>query len=207
VSAPRSATWEALADGVVDALIRAARADPAPARATESEVDRPAVAEGRYRRRAMSLGLGEKPWCNGHGIRWPTSRSMRLGYLDFRPSPTSTGEGSIPIRASERKARRRPSLSTPAAHLSRFPWDARFAPLARRGPGECLQLTFGDARGRSGAEPTNLPFRVGARAIARPIAVHPRPPLPAKSGRSGRSGPWQNVPAPAQQFAARGPAC
>jgi len=35
--------------------------------------------------RAMSLGLGEKPWCNGHAYSLADiAVGCALGYLDFR---------------------------------------------------------------------------------------------------------------------------
>jgi glutathione S-transferase len=81
-------TWEALADGVLDAAILArlertwpgrtdAQRSPAWAQRQLVRVDAALV--------AMSTGLGDKPWCSGiHLSLADIAAGCALGYLDFR---------------------------------------------------------------------------------------------------------------------------
>lgn len=81
-------TWEALADGVLDAAILARLEATWPGRSAEqrsqawidrqlSRVDAALV--------AMSTGLGDKPWCSGiHMSLADIAVGCALGYLDFR---------------------------------------------------------------------------------------------------------------------------
>ncbi len=81
-------TWEALADGVLDAAILARLEATWPGRGAEqrshawierqlSRVDGALV--------AMSTGLGDKPWCAGiHMSLADIAVGCALGYLDFR---------------------------------------------------------------------------------------------------------------------------
>jgi glutathione S-transferase len=81
-------TWEALADGLIDAAILARLEATWPQRGAEqrsqawidrqmSRVDSALV--------AMSRGLGEKPWCTGiHLTLADIAVGCALGYLDFR---------------------------------------------------------------------------------------------------------------------------
>lgn len=81
-------TWEALADGVLDAAILARLEATWPGRGAEqrsqawierqlSRVDGALV--------AMSTGLGDKPWCSGiHMSLADIAVGCALGYLDFR---------------------------------------------------------------------------------------------------------------------------
>lgn len=81
-------TWEALADGLLDASI-AARLEETWAGRAEGErsrkwVDRQ-MAKVHASVRAMSQGLGEKPWCSGnHFSLADICVGCALGYLDFR---------------------------------------------------------------------------------------------------------------------------
>ncbi len=81
-------TWEALADGVMDAAILArmeaiwtGRAD---SQRSQAWIDRQ-LGKIDHALRAMSLGLGDKPFCSGiHMSLSDVSVGCALGYLDFR---------------------------------------------------------------------------------------------------------------------------
>jgi glutathione S-transferase len=81
-------TWEALADGLIDACI-AARLEQTWAGRSESERSA-AWIERQMNKvhaalKAMSLGLGERPWCTGiHLTLADIAVGCALGYLDFR---------------------------------------------------------------------------------------------------------------------------
>jgi glutathione S-transferase len=79
-------TWEALADGILDAsiLVRLETAQRPPQQQSQKWIDRQMdkVSAGLE---AMSSGLGDKPWCNGHGYTLADiAVGCALGYLDFR---------------------------------------------------------------------------------------------------------------------------
>jgi len=81
-------TWEALADGVIDALILArleltwsGRDD---SQRSQAWVDRQ-MAKVHASLAAMSKGVGDKPWCSGiHLSLADIAVGCALGYLDFR---------------------------------------------------------------------------------------------------------------------------
>jgi len=81
-------TWEALADGVLDAAILARLEATWPGRAAEQRsqawIDRQlGRVDGALA--AMSTGLGDKPWCAGiHMSLADIAVGCALGYLDFR---------------------------------------------------------------------------------------------------------------------------
>ncbi len=81
-------TWEALADGLLDASI-AARMEQTWAGRTDAQrcpafVDRQMGKVGAALR-AMGQGLGERAWCTGtHYTLADISVGCALGYLDFR---------------------------------------------------------------------------------------------------------------------------
>ncbi len=81
-------TWEALADGVLDALILARLeanwAGRTKAQRSQAWIDRQLVkVHGSLK--AMSQGLGEKPFCAGiHLSLADIAVGCALGYLDFR---------------------------------------------------------------------------------------------------------------------------
>ena len=81
-------TWEALADGVMDAALLA-RMEAIWAGRAESErsqawIDRQ-LGKIDNALRAMSLGLGDKPFCSGiHMSLSDIAVGCALGYLDFR---------------------------------------------------------------------------------------------------------------------------
>lgn len=81
-------TWEALADGVLDAAILARLEQTWPGR---SEAQRSAAWISRQMDKvhaslaAMSQGLGDKPFCSGiHFTLADIATGCALGYLDFR---------------------------------------------------------------------------------------------------------------------------
>jgi glutathione S-transferase len=81
-------TWEALADGVLDASI-AARLEETWAGRADGERSRAWIDRhmGKVHAalRAMSQGLGEKAWCSGtHFSLADVCVGCALGYLDFR---------------------------------------------------------------------------------------------------------------------------
>jgi glutathione S-transferase len=81
-------TWEALADGVLDAAILARLEATWPGRGAEQRsqawIDRQlGRVDGALV--AMSTGLGDKPWCSGiHLSLADIAVGCALGYLDFR---------------------------------------------------------------------------------------------------------------------------
>jgi len=81
-------TWEALADGVMDAAI-AARLESTWEGRSDSQrssawIDRQ-MSKVHASLKAMSQGLGEKPWCSGiHFSLADVCVGCALGYLDFR---------------------------------------------------------------------------------------------------------------------------
>src|SRR5690606_22088634 len=81
-------TWEALGDGVCDALITARMEQTWDKR---GEVERSAawidrqMTKVRASLAAMSRGLGDKPWCAGqHFSLADVAVGCSLGYLNFR---------------------------------------------------------------------------------------------------------------------------
>ena len=81
-------TWEALADGVLDALILARLesnwAGRPKAQRSQAWIDRQ-LGKTHASLKAMSQGLGEKPFCAGiHLSLADIAVGCALGYLDFR---------------------------------------------------------------------------------------------------------------------------
>lgn len=81
-------TWEALADGVMDAAILARMEAVWPQRSEaqrcQAWIDRQ-LGKVQASLHAMSQGLGEKPWCAGnHFSLADVAVGSALGYLDFR---------------------------------------------------------------------------------------------------------------------------
>ena len=79
-------TWEALGDGMLDAAIltRVEQTQRPSEQQSQTWIDRQMgkVSAGLA---AMSRGLSEKPWCNGHGYTLADiAVGCTLGYLDFR---------------------------------------------------------------------------------------------------------------------------
>lgn len=81
-------TWEALADGLLDAAILARLEATWPGR-TDDQRSQPWIARQMDKvqasLRAMSQGLGDRPWCAGnHYSLADIAVGCALGYLDFR---------------------------------------------------------------------------------------------------------------------------
>jgi len=81
-------TWEALADGVLDAAVIARMEQTWPGRTEaqrcQAQIDRQ-MDKVRNGLKAMSHGLGDKPWCGGtHYSLADIAVGSALGYLDFR---------------------------------------------------------------------------------------------------------------------------
>ncbi len=81
-------TWEALADGLMDAAILARLEAPwtgrTKAQRSQAWIDRQ-LAKVHATVKAMSSGLGEKPFCGGiHFSLADVAVGCALGYLDFR---------------------------------------------------------------------------------------------------------------------------
>ena len=81
-------TWEALADGVLDASIlarlEATWAGRTDAQRSQAWIDRQ-IHKVNDALKAMSLGLGDKPFCSGiHLTLADIAVGCALGYLDFR---------------------------------------------------------------------------------------------------------------------------
>jgi glutathione S-transferase len=80
-------TWEALADGLCDAAISARMEShwgPREGARSQPWIDRQ-MSRVDSAVKAMSLGLGDKPWCNGnHFTLADVAVGCALAYLDFR---------------------------------------------------------------------------------------------------------------------------
>jgi glutathione S-transferase len=81
-------TWEALADGLLDAAIlarlEATYDGRTEAQRSQAWIDRQ-MAKVRASLKAMSQGLGDRPWCTGtHHSLADIAVGCALGYLDFR---------------------------------------------------------------------------------------------------------------------------
>jgi glutathione S-transferase len=81
-------TWEALADGLLDASILARLEATWPGRTAEQRsqawIDRQ-MSRVEAAIKSMGQGLGDKPWCNGNALTLAdVATGCALGYLDFR---------------------------------------------------------------------------------------------------------------------------
>jgi len=79
-------TWEALADGVTDALIltRLEQTQRPDEQQSPKWIERQ-MGKVHAGIKAMSHGHGDKPWCNGHAYSLADiAVGCALGYLDFR---------------------------------------------------------------------------------------------------------------------------
>ncbi len=111
-------TWEALGDGVLDALVLA-RLEANWAGRAEGERSQAWIA--RQMRavdaslKAISQGLGEKPWCAGiHFTLADIAVGCALGYLDFR-FPQIDWRGPYPnLQRLAEKLAARPSFADTA---------------------------------------------------------------------------------------------
>ncbi|HUG22439.1 glutathione S-transferase family protein [Piscinibacter sp.] len=110
-------TWEALADGLLDASILARLestwAGRADAERSQAWIDRQ-MGKVNASVAAMSKGLGDKPWCSGiHFSLSDIAVGCALGYLDFR-FPQIEWRGSHPnlARLGEKLAQRQSFIDT-----------------------------------------------------------------------------------------------
>jgi glutathione S-transferase len=79
-------TWEALGDGAIDAAIlaRLEQTQRPPEQQSQVWIDRQ-MGKVSKALAAMSRGLADKPWCNGHQYTLADiATGCALGYLDFR---------------------------------------------------------------------------------------------------------------------------
>jgi glutathione S-transferase len=109
-------TWEALADGVLDAAIAARlEANWAPRGESRSQawIDRN-MSRVAASLKSMSRGLGEKPWCAGlHMSLGDIAVGCSLFYLDFRFSHIDwRGEHPNLARLAEKLAARKSFIDT-----------------------------------------------------------------------------------------------
>jgi glutathione S-transferase len=110
-------TWEALADGLLDAAIlarlEATWAGRTEAQRSQAWIDRQlGKIDGALR--SMSQGLGDKPFCSGiHFSLSDVAAGCALGYLDFR-FPQIDWRGSYPnlVRLSDKLALRQSFVDT-----------------------------------------------------------------------------------------------
>jgi glutathione S-transferase len=104
-------TWEALADGLLDAAILA-RLEATWSERGDGERSQAWIARQMSRvhatLKAFSQGLGEKPWCSGiHFTLADVAVGCALGYLDFRFAPIDwRGEYPNLARFAEKLAAR-----------------------------------------------------------------------------------------------------
>ena len=115
-------TWEALADGILDACV-AARMEAVWAHRTEAQrcqawIDRQQVRIAAALK-SISQGLGDKPYCVGtHFSLADIAVGCALGYLDFRfPENTWRQEYPNVVRLADKLAARQSFIDTapPAA--------------------------------------------------------------------------------------------
>ena len=112
-------TWEALADGVLDAAIlarlEATWAGRTKAQRSQAWVDRQLV-KVNAAIKAMARGLGDKPFCGGiHFSLADVAVGCALGYLDFRfPELDWRSENPNLVRLYD-KLLQRPSFADTAA--------------------------------------------------------------------------------------------
>lgn len=79
-------TWEALADGLLDAavLVRLEHTQRTPQHQSAAWIERQ-MSKVRAALKSASTGLGERPWCNGQSYTLADiALGCALGWLDFR---------------------------------------------------------------------------------------------------------------------------
>ncbi|HET7527320.1 MAG TPA: glutathione S-transferase N-terminal domain-containing protein [Burkholderiaceae bacterium] len=109
-------TWEALGDGVLDAAIAArmeANWGPRGENRSQAWIDRN-MSRVMASLKAMSRGLGEKPWCTGlHMTLADIAVGCALFYLDFRFSHIDwRGEHTNLARLAEKLGARKSFVDT-----------------------------------------------------------------------------------------------
>jgi glutathione S-transferase len=108
-------TWEALADGVLDAAIlarlEATWHGRSEAQRSQAWIDRQ-MSRVDASLKAMSQGLGDKPWCTGnHFTLADIAVGCALGYLDFRFSAIAWREAYPNLAKLAEKLATRPSFA------------------------------------------------------------------------------------------------
>ena len=107
-------TWEALADGICDALILARLEATWAGRTAEQRsaawIERQHV-KVHASLAAIATGLGEKPWCGGiHMTLADIAVGCALGYLDFRFPEIAWRAQHPPVARLAEKLNARPSF-------------------------------------------------------------------------------------------------
>ena len=105
-------TWEALADGMLDALIlvRLEKTQRPPEQQNAKWVGRQ-MDKVHAGLAAMSSGLADKPWCNGNGYTLAdVAAGCALGYLDFRFSEINWRSKYANLDKLQEKLMMRPSF-------------------------------------------------------------------------------------------------
>ena len=131
-------TWEALADGLLDACV-AARLEATWAGRTDAQRCQAWIERQQVRiaatLKSISQGLGDKPYCVGtHFSLADIAVGCALGYLDFR-FPDNTWRTDYPnIVAPGRQAGRAPELHRHGAAGGLSVARAREPSNAARGP-------------------------------------------------------------------------
>jgi glutathione S-transferase len=108
-------TWEALADGVMDAALLARMESVWPLRSAEQRsqawIDRQ-LGKIHASLAAMSQGLGNKPYCAGtHPSLADVAVGAALGYLDFRFPQIAWREAHPALVRLQEKLMQRPSFA------------------------------------------------------------------------------------------------
>jgi len=107
-------TWEALADGILDAAV-AARLEASwdqrlPEQRSPAWIDRQ-LGKIHHGLRAMSQGLADKPFCHGvHFTLADVAAGCALGYLDFRFSQIDWRSAHPNLARFYEKVAQRPSF-------------------------------------------------------------------------------------------------
>ena len=110
-------TWEALADGILDALILARLEATWAGRTAEQRsqawIDRQ-MKKVDASLAAISIGVAAKPWCNGiHMTLADVAVGCALGYLDFRfPQVTWRAEYANLVRLADKLNSRQSFIDT-----------------------------------------------------------------------------------------------
>lgn len=108
-------TWEALADGVLDAAVlarlEATWPGREPAQRSQAWIDRQLAKIDRSLQ-AMADGLGERPFCHGiHFTLADVAVGCALGYLDFRFAHIDWRERHPNLARLQEKLSQRPSFA------------------------------------------------------------------------------------------------
>jgi glutathione S-transferase len=108
-------TWEALADGLLDAAVlarmEATWAGRTEAQRSQAWIDRQ-IDKVHQSLKAMSQGLGDRPWCAGnHYSLADIAVGCALGYLDFRSAHIDWRDTYPNLSKLSEKLAQRPSFA------------------------------------------------------------------------------------------------